>query len=74
MVGAAPMVLLTIMGIMLVPFLPHSLLLYDLGFVVLNAAGSAGDLVMIFMLLGFPVSSLIQDRGSDVVIYEAGEV
>ena len=73
LIGVAPVVLLTLVGIILVSFLPHSLILYDLVFVILNAAGSAGDLVMIFMLLSYPSSSLIQDLGSEVVIYELSE-
>ena len=68
-VGAAPMVSLTLVGVLLVPFLPHSLILLDVLFVALNAAGSAGDLVMILFLLRYPSSSLIRDLGSGMVIY-----
>jgi len=68
-VGAAPMVSLTLVGVLLVPFLPPSLMLLDVLFVTLNAAGSAGDLVMILMLLRYPSSSLIRDFGSGMVVY-----
>lgn len=69
-VGAAPIISLTLIGVLLVPFVPPSLLLLDVLFVALNAAGSAADLVMIFMLHQYPSSSLIQDLGSGMVIYE----
>lgn len=69
-VGAAPIVLLTLVGVLLVPILPPSLILLDVMIVTLNAAGSAGDLVMILMLLRYPSGSLIQDLGSGMVIYE----
>ena len=68
-VGAAPIISLTLVGVLLVPFLPSSLILLDMLFVTLNAAGSAGDLVMILMLLRYPSSSLIRDLGSGMVIY-----
>jgi len=68
-VGAAPIILISLVGVLLIPFLPSSLILQDVLFVTLNAAGSAGDLVMIYMLLRYPSSSLIQDLGSAVVIY-----
>jgi hypothetical protein len=68
-VGVAPVVSLTLVGVLLVLFLPPSLMLLDVLFVALNAAGSAGDLVMIFMLLRYPSGSLIRDLGSGLVIY-----
>ena len=71
-VGAAPIISLTLVGVLLVPFLPLSLILLDVLFVALNAAGSAGDLVMILMLLRYPSSSLIRDLGSGMVIYGLG--
>ena len=71
-VGAAPVVSLTLVGVLLVPFLPPSLMLLDVLFVALNAAGSAGDLVMILFLLRYPSSSLIRDLDSGMVIYGLG--
>ncbi|MFH2111429.1 MAG: DUF3267 domain-containing protein [Candidatus Bathyarchaeota archaeon] len=68
-VGAAPLISLTLVGVLLVFFLPPSLLLLDVLFVAMNAAGSAGDLVMIFVLLRYPSSILIRDVGSGMVIY-----
>jgi hypothetical protein len=69
-VGATPIILITLVGVLLVPFLPSSLMLLDVLFVALNAAGSSGDLVMILMLLRYPSSSLIRDLGSGMEIYE----
>ena len=68
-VGAAPLISLTLVGVLLVSFLPASLLLFDVLFVALNAAGSAGDLVIILLLLRYPSSILIRDVGSGMVIY-----
>ena len=69
-VGATPIILITLVGVLLVPFLPSSLMLLDVLFVALNAAGSSGYLVMILMLLRYPSSSLIRDLGSGMEIYE----
>ena len=71
-VGAAPLVSLTLVGVLLVPLLPPSLMLLDVLFVALNAAGSAGDLMMILFLLRYPSSSLIRDLDSGMVIYGLG--
>ncbi|MFH0849383.1 MAG: DUF3267 domain-containing protein [Candidatus Bathyarchaeota archaeon] len=71
-VGAAPLLSLTLVGVLLVFFLPPSLILFDVLFVAMNAAGSAGDLVLILMLLRYPSSSLIRDLGSGMVIYGLG--
>lgn len=68
-VGVAPLISLTLVGVLLVPFLPPSLLLLDVLFVALNAGGSAGDLVMVLVLLRYPSSSLIRDVGSGMAIY-----
>ena len=68
-VGAAPMITLTLAGVLLVPFLPPSLLPLDIFFVAINAAGSAGDLVIICKILRYPASSLIRDIDSGMIIY-----
>ena len=39
-------------------------------FVTFNAAGSAGDLIMVAMLMSHPHDALMQDNGSGVDIYQ----
>lgn len=68
-VGIAPIISLSLMGILLVPFLSPSLILFTVLFVALNAAGSAGDLMILLELLSYPSDSIIRDFNSSIVIY-----
>lgn len=68
-VGLAPLVGLTALGLALVPFLPNSLLgPFFLG-MVLNAGGSIGD-VYICLRIGFDAPDvLIKDTGDGIEVY-----
>ncbi|MFO7918775.1 MAG: DUF3267 domain-containing protein [Anaerolineae bacterium] len=72
-VGMAPLVLLTLVGLLLMLIVPviavHILSL----FIVFNVAGAAGDLVMTVRLLSYSLDTLIQDSDTGVMVYGSGE-
>lgn len=68
-VGIAPLVLLTVVGLLLIVVVPAVLIPILIFFVAFNAAGSAGDLIMIALLLSHSPDTLIQDAGSSVIVY-----
>jgi hypothetical protein len=70
-VGLGPFVLITVAGMMLLPIIPASAVLALLLIVVSNAAGAAGDFVMIVWLLRHPSESLVRDTGSAVSVYRS---
>lgn len=68
-IGIAPLVLLTFVGLLLMVIVPV-VALPVLGFsIALNAAGAAGDLVMAVRLLSFSPDTLMQDNDTGVVVY-----
>jgi hypothetical protein len=68
-VGTAPFVLLTLVGLLLVVILPVAAVPTVILFVAFNAAGAAGDLLMVARLLSYSPDTLMQDSGSDTIVY-----
>lgn len=68
-VGIAPLVCLKVIGLLLIVVLPAVLIPFLIFFVAFNAAGSAGDLIMIAWLLSNSPNNLMQDVGSSVIVY-----
>ncbi|MDH4208998.1 MAG: DUF3267 domain-containing protein, partial [Anaerolineae bacterium] len=68
-VGLAPLLLLTVLGWLLTTVAPPFALPTLIFFVVFNAAGSAGDLLMSVYLLSYSSETFMQDRGTGVSVY-----
>lgn len=68
-IGLAPLVLLTVVGMLLIAVAPISYVPSILLFVAFNAAGAAGDLMMAIQLLSFCSDTLIEDKDAEVTIY-----
>lgn len=68
-VGIAPLVLLTPVGLLLLLIVPAVLVPILILFVAFNAAGAAGDLLMVARLLSYSPNTLMQDIGTSVVVY-----
>lgn len=72
-IGAAPLLLITLFGLILIPSIPQLFLpalLFALGF---NFAGSIGDLYIIWWLLRLPTTILVNDIGDVFTIYAVTE-
>lgn len=67
--GLAPLVFLSIAGLILFLFVPQTWLLPIWLVLVLNASGAVGDLLVTGWLLTQPADSLINDRGDAVTIF-----
>ena len=68
-VGLAPLVVLSLVGLLLLPAVPFSWVpLLVLG-LILNAAGAVGDLWVVAWLAGRPRESFLQDRGPTMQIF-----
>ena len=70
-IGAAPLILLTLAGLTLMASVPKSLLPALIFSLTFNAAGAVGDLYIIWWLLAKPSNVLIQDVGDVFTIYGA---
>jgi hypothetical protein len=68
-VGMAPLVVITLVGVALLPVLPAALLLPWIFALTINASGSIGDLYIIAWLLTRPASALVNDHGDRIYIY-----
>lgn len=71
-VGLAPLVLITLTGVALLPWLPAALLLPWIFALAINASGSIGDVYIIAWLLARPASALVNDHGDCIHIYLPG--
>ena len=68
-VGIAPLLLLTLAGLLLVTIVPVVAVPILTLFVAFNAAGAAGDLLMVARLLSHSPDTLMQDDRSGVIVY-----
>lgn len=72
-IGSAPLVVITLLGLLLLALLPAPLLPGLLLVVVLNGAGAVGDIAVVGWLLArWPATTLVQDRGDAVAFYVSG--
>lgn len=68
-VGLAPVVLLSAAGLPFCAWLPPWAALVLFGAVVINAAGSIGDLVVVTWVMARPANTLVQDTGDQYEVY-----
>jgi hypothetical protein len=68
-VGLSPLVLLTAVGLLLMVIVPIAYVPFLLFFVTFNAAGAAGDVIMVIQLVRFSSDSVMEDNDSGVIIY-----
>jgi hypothetical protein len=68
-IGLSPLVLLTAVGLLLIVIVPIIFVPFLLFFIVFNAAGAAGDLIMVLQLMPFSSDTMMEDNGSSVIIY-----
>lgn len=64
-----PLILITVMGMALVPFVPLNLVPGVLLLVALNIASAVGDVVMVWWLFRKPEKALVQDDGESVRVF-----
>lgn len=68
-VGMAPLVLLTLVGLLLIVIAPVVVVPIILLFVAFNAGGAAGDLLMSASLLSYSPDALMHDSDTGVIVY-----
>ena len=71
LIGLSPLLLITLLGIALLPLIPNGWILAVWFVLVLNAGGAVGDLLVCARVLTYPVKSFIHDNGKTVEIYTA---
>ncbi len=70
LIGLAPLLLLSGLGILLMPFVPRTAVAWLILFLTANAAGAVGDLYVCAWLLRLPPSALANDEGAVIKLYE----
>ncbi len=68
-VSLAPLVLITLLGIVLLAILPPAWFPALLLVMVLNTSGAVGDLLVAFWLLKVPADTLAYDQGDSITLY-----
>ena len=69
LIGAAPLVIISIVGLVLIPVIPAQFLFIWLVCLLMNGSGSVGDVYVLAELIRQPVTAMIQDRGDMISIY-----
>lgn len=69
LVGAGPLIFLTLLGVALMPVLPLGLLPGLIFFLTFNAAGAIGDVFTILVLFQHPKDVLVNDQGERFSVY-----
>jgi hypothetical protein len=68
-IGAAPLVILSILGIIFVPIIPSRLLYTWLFCLLVNASGAVGDVYVLGYIVRQPATAMVQDRGDIISVY-----
>ncbi len=68
-VGLAPLVLLSLLGLLLMLVVPPGWFLAVMLLVCFNAAGAVGDLWVVLRLLFEPATTLVEDKGAGMRFY-----
>lgn len=72
-VALAPLLLITLGGLLMIALIPTAAVLPLVLVVALNAGGAVGDLVAAIWLLRADAAALVQDTGDSMVIFAAEE-
>jgi hypothetical protein len=73
LVGVSPLVIMTLLGVVMIPILSLVTIPALVFILILNASGSVGDLAMMAWLVRQPKESLIKDTGIMVSAYGPGD-
>lgn len=68
-IGLAPLVILTLLGLVLFRFLPPLGVFIAILGMTMNAAGAVGDIFIVGLLLRKPASCLFRDFGTGITLY-----
>ena len=68
-IGIAPVVVITILGLLILLIVPEGWILPILLFMTMNASGASGDIYTIFWLLRKPDNILLNDSGDRVLVF-----
>ncbi len=71
-IGLGPLLGISALGAILIPLVPHNVLLLVLIIAIINFGGAIGDIVMVFLVWRRPATTLVQDTGDAIVIYDRG--
>jgi hypothetical protein len=68
-VGIAPFILLSLLGVALIPFIPLNFIWFLLIALVMNASGAVGDLAVVFWLLTKPTTTMALDQADSIELF-----
>jgi hypothetical protein len=68
-IALAPLVVITLLGMVLGFFVPDRWHFYLALFVALNAGGAIGDMWMTWVVLRYPASALVRDEADSISVY-----
>lgn len=71
-VGLAPLVILSILGVATAPLFSAGVIKGLVFFLTLNAAGAVGDMFTVLVMLRYPENALVNDLGEEFSVYIPG--
>lgn len=69
LIGASPLVIISLVGILCIPIIPVRYLFLWLFCVLVNASGAVGDAYILVYLMRQPATAMIQDLGDMISFY-----
>jgi hypothetical protein len=72
-VSMAPLVLITVLGLMVLVWVPTGWIAPLMLLIAMNASGAVGDIYMFFLLIKMPEDALIQDFGEQMMLFTRRE-
>jgi hypothetical protein len=68
-IGAAPLVILSAIGVICIPLIPPAFMITWLFCLLTNASGAIGDVFILAVLISQPATAMIQDRGDVISVF-----
>jgi hypothetical protein len=68
-IGLAPLVLISLAGLLILPVIPAFLVTPLLFLLTMNASGAVGDMAVVLWLLRFPPDTLVMDHGDAITVF-----
>jgi hypothetical protein len=69
LIGLAPLIFISLAGLVIAPFMPDNWLFYLLFALFTNASGAIGDLYIVIRLAFEPAGTLVEDQGTGFLVF-----
>jgi hypothetical protein len=73
LIGIAPLAIISVVGVICIPFIPSKYLLPWLLCILANTCGAVGDVYILLVINHQPATILVKDQGDVITVYRVSE-